>query len=180
MTPDLFIEIGMDPALRLLPPQMDSPAARAFVLCVCFHESELTARRQKGGGPARGYPQFEKAGVSGVFTHNASRTHASTICAILDIKPVVATVHSAIEFNDILAVAFSRLLLWTVPDPLPHRGQPDVAWEQYLFAWRPGAVLTNAEDHPDRIALRQKWFRNFAKAWDIVAPVYNSEGEHSS
>lgn len=167
MTPDLFIRAGLDPALALLPVEMDSVRARAFVVAVCLQESQLQHRRQGGGGPARGYPQFEKAGILGVLTHHASKDSAADVCQALDIKPQVAPVYAAIEFNDVLASAFARLLVWTIPDPLPRRGQRDPSWHQYLAAWKPG------KPRPD------DWPENYTKAWDIVEPMHNDHGEHS-
>lgn len=168
MNPHLFVRTGLDPALSLLPTEMDSVRARAFVVAICLQESELKHRRQGGGGPARSYAQFEKAGILGVLTHDASRSYAAAVCDALDIKPLVNAVYAAIEFNDVLAAAFARLLIWTLPDDLPRRGQRDPSWRQYVAAWRPG------KPRPD------DWPANFAKAWEIVEPMYNHDGEHST
>lgn len=168
MSPELFIHLGLEPALALLPKEMDSLQARAIVLAICLQESKLTHRRQGGGGPARGYPQFERAGVLGVLSHEHTSTHASVICALFDVKPLVANVYAAVEFHDVLAAAFARLLIWTLPQALPSRGQVDESYGQYLSAWRPG------KPRPET------WPANYTRAWDLVAPVYNSEGGHSA
>ncbi len=62
----------------------------------------------------------------------------------------------AIEHNDILAAAFSRLLLWTLPGPLPLRGAPTAGWIAYTSAWRPG------KPH------RETWDVFYAQAWQLI------------
>jgi hypothetical protein len=160
MTPALFVELALTPALKLLPPRMDTPAARAMVLAIVLQESELKARRQYRGGPARGYGQFELAGVMGVMKHQASAEHASHICELLDVNPVAITIHEALEYQDVLAAAFARLLLWTLPKPLPKREEQRQGWEQYLSAWRPG------KPRPF------DWPANYALAWVTVTPPH--------
>lgn len=138
MTPELFIANALAPALRLLPPNMDTPAARAMVLAICLQESRLRHRKQIGG-PARGYAQFEQGGgVRGVLSHPASAPHIRLILSILDYESNPEDCYLAIEHNDILAAAFARLLLWTLPGPLPARGDAEGGWSQYVAAWRPG------------------------------------------
>lgn len=157
MTPELFISIALVPALRLLPPRMDSPAARAMVVAICLQESRLTHRRQIRG-PARGFAQFEKGGgVKGVLTHRATSVHITTVCEALSYKPTVAACYVAIEHNDVLAAVFARLLLWTVPGVLPGRSEPAKGWDQYLAGWRPGKA------HP------KTWNENYARAWALVS-----------
>jgi hypothetical protein len=156
VTPDLFLDVAVDPALTLLPARMTSVEARALVLAIAFQESALEHRRQQPVGPARGYCQFEEPGVAGVLTHRASRVAAHSLCSALDIEPSVAAVHRAIEFNDVLMAGFARLLLWTVPDPLPSRFEFDRAWRQYVAAWRPG------KPKPTR------WPSSFALAWNVM------------
>lgn len=158
MTPELFIEIGLTPAFRLLPPRMDSPAARALVLGICLQESRLAHRHQLGG-PARSYAQFESAGLRGVVEHPASRGYAIALCDQLDIRPQLDALHQAITYHDVLCAGFARLLLWTDPRPLPGRDEPDAAWDLYRRTWRPGRPRV------------ETWFAHFQRAWDCVAPT---------
>ena len=140
MAPETFLANALIPALRLLPPKMDTPAARAMVLAICLQESRMKYRRQLGG-PARGYAQFELGGgVRGVLTHPASQAHIKYVLTALDYDPMSdpAACYQAIEHNDILAAAFARLLLWTLPTPLPMRGDAQGGWDTYIAAWRPG------------------------------------------
>lgn len=134
---------------------MTSPEAQACVLAICLQESQLIARRQVGG-PARGYAQFEFAGVVGVLRHDATAAHAERLCEVLDVPPVPGSVHAALEYQDVLCAGFARLLLWTLPEPLPRHTHPQRGWEQYMDAWRPGKPR------------RERWDDNWARAWDTV------------
>lgn len=138
-------------ALGLLPPGMDTPAARVLMLAIGYQESGFAHRRQIRG-PARGYWQFEKTGVAGVIQHRASRWHASAICAAREVDFTVTAVHRRLEHDDVLAAGIARLLLWTDPAPLPDPQDADAAWAYYLRNWRPG------KPHPAR------WPANHARA----------------
>lgn len=157
MTPALFIRNALNPALALLPATMDTPSARAMVVAICLQESRLQHRHQIGG-PAHGYAQFEQGGgVRGVLTHPASKPHILKVLDALDYTGADAEdCYAAIEHNDILAVCFARLLLYTLPNLLPARGDPEGGWEQYISAWRPG------KPH------RQTWNECYAHAWEAV------------
>lgn len=125
-------------AMALLPERMNTAEALAMALTIGQQESRFTYRAQIGG-PARGFYQFEEAGVRGVLAHRASRDHAANACkALCYPDPGVPRVMAAIEHNDTLATIFARLLLWTHPKPLPARGDVDGAWRYYLDTWRPG------------------------------------------
>ena len=167
MTPDTLIDIAIDPALALLPAKMDTPEARAMLIAIALQESGLTARAQilEAGKPwwasrpgaARGLWQFERSGgVAGVLGHPATQ---SIIYLILDelLYPADAAIaHEAIAHNDVLACVFARLLLWTLPRPLPKRGDEAESWRQYMAAWRPG------KPHPST------WSANYSMAWASV------------
>jgi len=158
MTPDLFLRLGLEPAMDLLPPQMDTADARAFLIAIALQESRLIHRRQIGG-PARGYFQFELAGVDGVLTHHRSGDVAMRLCLELDIGPTAPLVYEAIEFNDVLACGFARLLIWTIPAPLPKRTNFAESYAQYLAGWRPGRPRPAT------------WENYFLDAWTQVQPV---------
>lgn len=160
MTPEFWVATALGPALKLLPAKMDSPAARAMVLTICLQESRLTHRAQIGG-PAHGYAQFELGGVRGVLAHAASKVHIRGVLAALDYPPdsTDAECYAAIQHNDILAAAFARLLLYTLPQALPARNNTAGGLSQYLQAWRPG------RPHPD------VWPANFETAWDVVSAI---------
>lgn len=156
MTPQRFLSLGIDPALTLLPKPMTSPEARAMVMAIAFQESHILERRQHPTGPARSFLQFEMTGIAGVLVHRASRGHATRLCEALEIEDDVATVYRAIEFNDVLAAGFARLLLWTTPDRMPGKHEPDRAWSIYLKAWRPGKPRPS------------DWIDSYAVGWKTV------------
>lgn len=155
MNPGQFNRIILTPALSLLPERMDSESARAMLIAICLQESGLN-HRQQIGGPARSVFQFEKAGILGVITHHATADIARAVCEELIYKPDVDGVYAAVKDNDLLAACFARLLLWTVPAALPDADQPEVGWEQYTWAWRPG------RPH------RERWDANWERAWNAV------------
>jgi len=158
MAPELFLEIAVVPALRLLPSRMDSPPARAIIVGIALQESKLEHRRQIDG-PARGFLQFERAGgVVGVLNHPRSSLWIGLACQALQYPSTVDACYPAIEHNDVLACCFARLLLWTLPGRLPLRTETEEAWRQYLMGWGPG------KPH------RGSWDAYYAQAWQLVEP----------
>lgn len=140
----------------LLPEKLDTIEAKAMMFAIPMQESRWDARRQIGG-PARGFPQFELAGIRGVLNHRASRLLIADVLERLDYDYEPITSYNAIEHNDVLALAYMRCLLWTVSAPLPKRGDYDEAWRQYIEAWRPG------KPH------RKTWNAFYDKAWEMVS-----------
>lgn len=160
---DLVLRYSLPAALTVLPPAMNTPAARAMLLAIGLQESRFLHRRQTNYGPARGFWQFEKAGVRGVVHHIKTRGHMNEALRALRyehlIKPPsfqIADLHDAIEHNDVLACVFARLLLWTLPGALPGPDQAATAWAQYLDGWRPG------KPH------QKTWAVLYAEAWERV------------
>ncbi len=135
---------------------MTSPEAEVMLLAIGLQESRLTHRRQIGG-PARGLLQFELGGgVRGVLRHRSSREHAQAVCRARDVIATESAVYAALEHDDVLAMAFGRLLLWTDPKALPALGDEQAAWDLYLRTWRPG------KPH------RHTWDALYAKALEAV------------
>lgn len=142
---DAILRTAINPALGMLPVKMDSDAARVELLAIGLQESRLKFRAQKTTdpyrkGPARGLWQFERGGgVIGVMTHRATKDLAEAVCKARGVPFDSSLIHARLEFDDILAAAFARLLLWTDPKPLPGvDASVDSAWECYLRNWRPG------------------------------------------
>jgi hypothetical protein len=130
----------LPPAFSLLPASMDSREARAEVFACGWQESRFAARQQIGG-PAKGLWQFEAhGGVKGVLTHEATRGLVTVVWKRLGYVgyPTEYAAYVAIEHNDVLACCFARLLLWTLPQPMPPQGDGDAGYAAYLAAWRPG------------------------------------------
>lgn len=156
MTPAWLLRHAIEPALELLPWKMGQDAARPMLLAIALQESRIKYRRQIGGA-ARGFWQFEMPGVVEVMTNRSTRHHIDSVVGALAYDGADATdLWEAIEHNDILAAAFARCLLWTLPDPLPGRDDHREGWRQYLAAWRPG------RPHPET------WERFYREAWEVV------------
>lgn len=157
---DLVLRHILPAAYAVLPPAMNSPSASAFLISVGLQESQFLQRRQRGGGPAKGFWQFERGGgVKGVMTH--PKTKGPLMTALTDLRYAStlnqsAELHRILEHNDVVACVFARLLLWSVPGRLPTRHESDMAWEQYVDGWRPG------KPHPET------WAAYFIEAWHRV------------
>lgn len=137
MTPEILA--SLDAALAMLPENMDSAQARIQILAIGLQESRFLYRRQMNEGPAMGFLQFERnGGVKGVLNHKASKSLARAICKARGVAATPMAAWKALESDDVLAMAFGRLLLWTDPEPLPAIGDADDAWNYYLRNWRPG------------------------------------------
>jgi len=139
----------------LLPPKLDSAEAKAMLMAIAMQESRFDERRQIGG-PARGFWQFEFGGIKGVLNHVASKPLIHAVLNRLDYDFAPDISYKAIEHNDVLAFAYARCLLWTLPQPLPSATEAFEGWEQYLDAWRPG------KPH------RSTWNAFYAAAWEMV------------
>jgi hypothetical protein len=150
------------PALALLPARMESPQAHVQMLAIGLQESRLKFRFQKTSdpytkGPARGLWQFERAGgVRGVMTHKSSADLARWICVERGVLFDDVLIHARLEFDDVLAAAFARLLLWTDPKPLPGLdADHEAAWLCYIRNWRPGKPHRDTWDEFHAQALAQ-------------------------
>jgi hypothetical protein len=145
-----------------LPERMTSAPAVAMLLAIALQESGLRHRVQQGSrGPlphlARGWWEFERGGgVLGVLQHSATSELARKAALRLGYQPSANDVHQAIADNDALACVFARLLLWTLPQRLPGPAERDMAYRQYLDAWRPGKPGPN------------RWQGSYLIAWETV------------
>lgn len=143
-------------AFSLLPGRMQSPDAVALLLAIGLQESGFAHRRQVGG-PAKGFWQFEQGGgVAGVLSHPATASIIAPICDLLLVPSTSLACYTAIEYADVLAVCFARLLLWTDDRALPPATDAAKGWAIYLAQWRPGKPKP------------QTWADHFAQAWQVV------------
>lgn len=155
----------LTPAFRILETgnvarSYDTSAARVMLLTIGLQESRFLYRRQGGGGPARGFWQFEKSGgVKGVLTHVASANEIERVLNKIHVSK--EDVYTAIEWHDPLAAVMARLLLYTDSRPLPSPyASSTEAWQYYLSIWRPG------KPHPD------SWAAFHKQASDLVKYSY--------
>lgn len=142
---DAILHSAINPALGMLPAKMDTDKARVMLLSAGLQESRLKFRYQKTTdpyvkGPARGLWQFERAGgVRGVITNFQTRDYAKSICEALKVPFDDVLIWTRLEFDDVLAAAFARLLMWADVKPLPEvDASHDEAWACYVRCWRPG------------------------------------------
>ncbi len=163
------VEKAIKPAFTLLPARMRSREAVVMLLAIGLQESLFKYRRQMGSGIARGWLQFEKmGGVAGVIKHRSSKSIAAEFCGERGIKQgsseaaFIDAVYNALEHDDVLAMGFGRLLLWTDPKPLPALNDTESAWQLYLRTWRPGAYTRGTAEQ--KAALRKKWGGYYAQA----------------
>lgn len=127
------------PALSHFPPRMTSDIARVMLLAITMQEARGTHRRQLGDGPARGLWQFERnGGVKGVMSHGATSTLAEKLCEARNVNFIRTHVWKALEYDDVLAAGFARLLLWSDPASLQTIKSPEDGWNLYMRTWRPG------------------------------------------
>ncbi len=140
MTPAELLTSAIVPALTFL--NLDSPQARHEMLAIALQESGLKHRRQvtstgKEDGAAVSWWQFEKGGgCKGVLTHTAVEGRMRAACAAHGVAATPEALWEAMKTNDVLGAVAARLLLYTLPGPLP-RASID-GWNQYIAAWRPG------------------------------------------
>lgn len=142
---DTILHTAIDPAFKLLPTKMDSDAARVMLLAIGLQESRFEYRFQKTSdpytkGPARGFWQNERGGgVHGVMTCPATREYAMAVCKVQGVPFDDTLVHARLEFDDVLAAAIARLILWADPKALPTvDADHETAWQCYVRNWRPG------------------------------------------
>lgn len=174
MTLDQIIRAGIDPAMKLLPANMDSKQARVMLLAIGLQESRFTERRQLVGnppraiGPAKSFWQGEKSGgmVRGVRNHDATRKMAAELYKALGVEPNDESIWNAIETDDVLAAGLARLLLWSDPLKLPALGDVENAFQLYLRTWRPGAWERGTP--AQKMELGAKWGRNYYEALKAV------------
>lgn len=144
MNPARLLQTAITPALDelgILGIPVSASAAR-FLLAIALQESGLTHRRQVSAdgtenGPASSWWQFEKnGGCKGVLAHRTAGPLMLRICEGYNVTPEAQILWEAMRYQDIVAAAAARLLIFTLPNALPLT--EDEGWSQYLAAWRPG------------------------------------------
>lgn len=144
MTPIRLLNTAIVPALSELAACgiPDSPAARRFLLAIALQESGLKHRRQVTAsgdedGPASSFWQFEKGGgCKQLFLHSQTALPMRLICSAFNVQPNAQALWEAMRYQDIVAAAAARLLIYSLPGALPTT--PTLGWDQYIDAWRPG------------------------------------------
>lgn len=161
MTPHKLLYLAIVPALGELKQHgiPDTFLARRLLLAIALQESRIAHRRQVSSdgtesGPAASFWQFEmNGGCKGVLTHRQVAPSMRQVCEDFNVEPTARGLWTAIQYNDVVAAAAARLLVYTLPGKLPET--VDDGWEQYLNAWRPG------KPHPNT------WAAN----WNLAAKI---------
>jgi hypothetical protein len=154
MSPETFFASIVDPTLAMMANTAvigvpRSPMADVLVTTIAGQESTWKSRRQIGISQyypqqvgARGFWQFESTWGGPVAINDLFQKtdrQLSVVCSSLDVPYDEYAVYEACAWNDTLACAMARLLLWIHPKPLPAIGDKEGAWQYYLNQWRPGA-----------------------------------------
>ncbi|UXY51647.1 hypothetical protein [Pseudomonas tohonis] len=137
MTLDSLCRLVIEPALALLPDEMNSPEAQLMLLAIALQESGLEKRPLAEGGPH----SYWRSGSPDEMVHfvlrcPVTRDLAVTVCDARQVPPVDERVRAALEHDDVLAAAFARLLLWTDPALLPRIDEVDAGHDLYMRTWR--------------------------------------------
>jgi hypothetical protein len=150
-------DVVFSETFELLAPAMDTIPARAMLLAIGLQESRFEHRVQVPNGPAHGFWQFEAGGgVHGVLNHPHTSVAIRRVCTARGVEPLTGSCYRAIVHDDVLACAFARLLLYTVPAKLPNQDEREKGWNQYIDGWRPG------KPHPET------WDAFFDQGWREV------------
>lgn len=150
MTPQRLYQTAIRPALDELAGLgiPSSPQAARLLLAIALQESGLKHRRQvvSGGlenGPAVSFLQGEiTGGLIDMLNRPSTSKYMKAICEAYNVTPTPAGLWEAIRYQDIVAFAAGRLLVYTLPLKLPVT--QDEGWTQYMRAWVPG------KPHPER------------------------------
>jgi hypothetical protein len=79
--PALFTAELLPGARRLAPALAWPLTAQVLIVATCLQESGGRNIAQAGGGPARGYPQFERGGIAAVMSNSVTSDTAREACA---------------------------------------------------------------------------------------------------
>lgn len=163
---DQIVDFIIPAAEALLPSPMRTIEGRVLLVAIGLQESGFRRRRQAEGGPARGFWQFEVAGIHGVLTHPRTELVIAQVLAHLhyDHTRDAREIQPLVEHNDTLAACFARCLLWTSLEALPGReikGGATLSYGIYRTLWRPGKPKASTWG----IFYEQGW-----SAWNIPPP----------
>lgn len=163
MKPVEFMNFLLIPNLLLIEEWTSIPLtdqSLVATMSIAGQESAWQHRRQIGIGQyhpqsvgARGYWQCESTWGGPVAINDVMQKcpqQLAAVCARLEIPGDELTLYEAIAWNDTLACAIARLLLWADPRPLPAVGDRAGMWQYYLDNWRPGTPHPGT--WPDRYA----------------------------
>lgn len=141
LTPAQFRAAIIDPTLKHL--DLYSSAASSLLLGTALVESDLTYRRQIGGGPARGLFQIEKPTFDDVYGRYLKRK--PTLLARVNELLLGKDPWSQVETNDRFACAIARVRYLYDSKPLPDAGDIPALAETWLRVYNAGGKGTVAK-----------------------------------
>lgn len=109
-----------------------------MLLAIPGQESHWANVQQGGGGPGRGYYQFEPATCGLLLRNPASTGMVHMMCNAHGILPTEQAIYGALLAQPLLQVGLARADLWCDPRPLPPYGDARAAWLTYKRDWGPG------------------------------------------
>ena len=148
-----YVKSAFPLAFLSLPPALESKDAWRFLIAIALQEGRFDVRMQYGGGPARGWFQFERIGVAEVALNRHSKRLLQDSLSGLGLAPLaealngpvavrndaIDTLYQGLAFSESVAVVVARLALWRLPKALPGESDVEGAWVQYAVdIWRPG------------------------------------------
>lgn len=139
MSPSQLNTVHITAGLQLLPPALDVPNARRFMVSWALQETALAALRQYGNGPAASVYQFERPTIQLVLDHAKAGPLAKSACGAVGVQPTARAIwdHFQTMPGQALASVFARLLMWCDPHPLPLTAAD--GWTFYAkYVVRPG------------------------------------------
>jgi hypothetical protein len=145
MTPAAFLAAVIRPGLAWIGGPQDSPAAARMLLAIALHESGLEHRVQVGRDGkklphlARGYWQFEPAGVRAAISHPSNEWLRAKLPELGYAGAAAKDLHHAVAHSELLMVLLARGLLWPDRARLADAEETERAYRIYDGCWRPGA-----------------------------------------
>lgn len=130
-TAKAFLSTVIRPTLAQI--GLDSTAAEELLLGTALQESDLTHRRQIGGGPGLGFYQMEPATHDDIW-NNFLKYRKGLATKIEALVAPSTDKLTALEQNDRYATAMARVLYLRAPEPLPPAGNIEAMakyWKKY-------------------------------------------------
>jgi len=147
-----FIEPNLNDLYDITGIPYSRDAAR-FLTAIALQESGFKTRHQYGG-PAHGFFQFEKfGGCKQILVNHKTKPKIEAVFDDQIESTGLSNAFECIQHNNLIMVAFARLLVWQDPAALPT--DSNTAWDYYLRNWRPGKPNPKA------------WVGNWKKACDV-------------
>ena len=168
MTPTDFYRTILAPAAEFCAPILaarDCPEARCMLLAIAGQESGWRNIHQDGG-PAVDPWQHEIGSIRALKLNITTQRYMHSMARAVGCGTDPDSIYAALLGDMRLAYGCARLLLWTVPQPLPAIGDHTETLRQYRWTWRPGAWDTA----PRALEAFQRWQRVYPQAAAAVQP----------